>query len=307
MKRLVILILFFSVRSISYPYNVQDFQKLFVELGYGYFKTSSNFDSESRRGSLLLNGDEAELVDNIVSLSGEFGIVTGWSIFTKVRYLNSTLTKLIDVEPSKSGAGIEELETGLKWSFRNVFPILTFETKIKLPFSTSLPNADDELVVSDRNLDIALLVHSGLTTRFFYFNFSPGLKFRFGGYSNAFVSDVAFGINFMNSFFELTVCYTHSFTNPQLYDSSPEQHDARGSGNSYSRLTGGPIGLNGGIRIGTGIYKSLMLTGAFERSIMGNKYSDFFKFSVNVSYIFDFYKKPEKLKVKEVPFDYRYN
>lgn len=285
---------------------IPPYQGLTGKIGYEQFSSDGNYDAGSASVPLVFQNRASKLVDHIFWLDLEYGIYDFWSVELKTRFLNSYVQSQDSGDSILSGAGLGDLYAGLKWQFKSDIPFLTLETYFKFPTAKASPDEPDELVLGDGNFDIGMIVHSGTRAGGFKFSISPGFLGRFGGYSSAFLAAGAVEYRMPRGYAQLFVDSIFSFGDPLLKDSSEDQHDSPGSGNSYSRLAGGPIGIQMGGKLGVRIIREAGLELYYAHSLTGNKYPYFSRFGVNGVINLSLYRPPEKIKVKEVPFDFDY-
>ena len=88
-----------------------------------------------------------------------------------------------------------------------------------------------------------------------------------------------------------------------LYDSSITRHDVQGAAGSYALLSGSPMGMSGGSKLGIKIVNELFAEVFYQRSFFGQRYPSYNQFGFSLFYALDFLETLAVKQVREVPFD----
>lgn len=296
------MVLLFCPAALADYGEIPAYKQLLMRGGLDVFTTAENFDSTN---SIVPLPSGVELVDTNFNLSAEYGAANGWAAGLSFKFVNSevgTANSLV-----LSNAGIGDIVAHVKWAIKAASPYMTIEARTKFPAASGNVKSNDEVVLGDGNFDFHLLLHTGAKSNRFFFTLSPGLLVRFGGYSTAATVDGAIEFRLPRGFVRGYGSFIYSFEDPQLFDSSPTTHDAAGSGGSFARLTGGPIGFYAGGKLGIRVYRTWWMEALFEMSVFGNKYPVFSRWGLNLVALFDFYDEPKKKRIREIPFDIDYD
>jgi hypothetical protein len=280
---------------------IPEYKKLITKAGLDVYKTDGNFDSA---GALQALPSNAELQDTIIWLSGEYGIAENWALALEIPFFISS----VDTASSRllEGSGLGDITARLKWAVKPVTPIFTLEAMLKFP-SGKTGGGAGELALGEGNFDAGLFLHSGHRGGKFLFTLSPGFLARFGGYSMAAAAEIAVQFLFPRGYIRAFSYGIFSFEDVAPFDSSTTVHDAAGSGGSYAKLNGSPIGFSLGAKIGLNLTKQVSLEVGGSKGILGSRYADYFKVGGDVAVEFDFFEAPKSIKAKEVPFDFEYD
>lgn len=301
MKALLFLLFFLAIPARADYGWIPEYQKLITKLGLDVFKSTANYNNTGTLTSLPSN---AELKDTTIWLSAEYGLAESWAMAVEFPFvmsaLDGTSSRLAD------GSGIGDITARLKWAVKPISPIITLETYLKFPTGRAV-SATGQMALGDGNFDLGIFLHSGHKGGRFLFSVSPGFLARFGGYSLAVAGEIAAQVMFPRGFLRAFFSGIYSFQDLAPFDSSFTSHDAQGSGGSFAKLNGSPIGFGVGGKLGLQILKEVGLEFTFTKSLFGSRYPDYFKVGGDVVVELDFFEPPKKVKAKEVPFDFDYD
>ena len=281
---------------------IPNYENLTLKAGTDLYFTGENYLSDGTLAYVLYQNQPASLSDLRFWVEPEYGIAEDWSVLLHMGFVTDSLGSQTSGGQLLSGSGLGDIWLATKWRLSASAPLLTIEGAVKFPTYTMVPAAADGLSLGDGNVDLAFKLHAGYETSHFLFLLSPGLLVRFGGYSTAGTIDAAIQYQIPGAYFRLFSDFLFSFdTGDLLLDTSPDIHDAPGSGGSYARLSGSPTGIYIGGKVGVGIVRSLMFETAISQAVGGNRYPNFFQVTADFSYSFDFFKPEVHKKLREIP------
>ena len=301
MPRLILFLILVSFATTAHAQRlwVPELQKLQFLVGVDIQQSDANWTTSSGLTNLI---GSRELTDTILRLEAEYGIADDWAIYGKLVLLDGSLISPTGAQVL-NGAGLGDSKLGLKWNLKTANPILLLDVEATLPFGASTPATSTDLVRGNGSVDLAIKLHTGHLTKTVSFVAIPGVVFRSGGYSLAAILDLYFDYKFPKGYVGVYSNLFYSIQELANLDSSVNIHDAPGSGGSYSRLSGSPVGLDMGGRLGIKVIKDFHAEAAFTKTIWGIRYPDFWRVSLNFYYIIDFFKEFQPRKIREVPFE----
>jgi hypothetical protein len=303
---LVCLILVFRAAPLKADYAwIPKSGNLELKVGGNYFLTNTNFDYQSTRTSLFYNGHTTSLSTFRFLIEPEFSPAPGFSTFAKVNYLASGLSDR-DVTGSPTvlnASGLGDLLLGVKANIVKNLPLITLEANVKIPTYSYYVSSFDELLQGDGNVDVGVMVHGGFRANRFYFDLSPGLLFRFSGYSSAFTLKALAGTKVSHFYGYLFANLLASFSDNVLFDTSLAVHDAPGAGGSYALLAGGPTVFSMGAKLGVEFIKNYSAELHFEQAVAGHRAADFVQTGLDLVMRFDLNPQDNRVKIHEIPFE----
>ncbi len=303
-KLLLLCVSISTVTLANYAW-IPKYQNLRLRLSGEYYKSSENFTEDGQRAGYTYGGRPVQLTEYEYALQTEYGFAKDWSAGIKLPVRS---TSIQDDEAGYgssylSAFGFGDTALSFKWLIKSGDTRLAVESLSTIPFySTSIINADD-MALGDGVFTTGFKLHGGhLMNGMFSFALSPGVLFKFQGYTSQFTLDAAFGVAVKPVYFRLysdlglslggESFTTGTFTNPAV-----------GSGGSFAKLSTSPnlwtLGLLGGVFI----YEQYRMELYASQSITGNRAPNGFKFGLAFATSFDFYKEEKKIQVKELPFD----
>jgi len=285
---------------------IPEYKKLELRAGADLFQSSRNFANDGILDPIKFRGSNVELADLIFWLEPTYGIAQDWAVKAYLPYVRSSLKSASTGGTVGSGAGIGDLRASILWTVKPFEPVITFEAMIKTPTGTSVPGATDEIVTGEGNVDAGFYFHTATKAGSVMFFLSPGLLARFGGYSMAGVGDAAIQLDFPRGFIRASVGGIFSFSETKLFSSAITVQDAPGSGGSYARLNGSPIGMYAGGKLGFRLFGEFHLEAGAQFAVLGTRYPNFFRASVAIVNVFDFFKPLRPRRVRDVPMNEDY-
>jgi hypothetical protein len=276
-----------------------------LKVGGNYFYTNSNFNFQSSKVSPVYEEHPTSLSIFRFLIEPEFSPAQGFSTFARINYLASGLTNtdVIGSPTILNANGLGDLLLGVKANLLKHSPVLTLEANVKIPTYSYYVSSFDELLQGDGNVDVGILLHSGFRLNRFFFDLSPGLLFRFSGYSSAFTLKALAGMRYSLVYGYLFTNLLASFSDNLLFDSSVALHDAPGAGGSYALLAGGPTVFSMGAKAGVEFVKNYAVEAYFEQAVAGHRAADFIQTGLNLVMRFDLNPQDSRIKIHEVPFE----
>ena len=283
-----------------------EFQELWVRGGFDYYRSDANFDPDSSTTDIVLSNELVQLTDLVTWANAQYGIADRWSLGIQFSVISSSLDSLTQGDTVLAGNGLGDIITNLKWAIGFDVPIFTLELRMTLPTANSTQNDVRDIVIGDGSFDFGLYLQTGVISSGANFFLTPAVIFRSGGYSAQ--GQILAGIEILLSRFYLlgNTKFTYSIENTALRDSSVDVHDAIGSGNSYARLNGSPIGLELGALAGFQVSPVVALELGTQFSLMGNKYPKFFSIGGALRLQWEPKKEPKKPRAREIPLEMNY-
>jgi len=284
---------------------IPKYQNLRLRLSGDYFRSSSNFTEDAERSGFLSNGQAAQLSEYEFALQSEYGFAKDWSASIKLPFRNSFIQGIDSGYDTTylSAFGIGDTTISVKWLVKPGDTRLAIEAISSIPFYSTSNFASDEMALGDGTFTTGFKLHGGyLMNGLLSFAFSPGVLFKFQGYSSQFTLDTAIGIAHKPVYFRVFSDLGISLGGESI-STSTVSNPAFGSGGSFGKLSTSPnlwtLGLLGGIFF----YEQYRLELYGSQSITGNRAADGYRFGVAFATSFDFYKEEKKIQVKELPFD----
>jgi len=296
------LVFFTSFRLLADYAAIPTQQMLNLKLGLDYSASTHNIDSDGYTVPIRYQSFSGQIRDFVYWLEPEYGLAEGWSVGTRLRFLSGSLVDRADNGAILTGSGITDSPFFIKWNFLPD-PIVTLEIFSKLPLGSSNPSTTSDLVTGEGNFDFGLKFHTAIRTSMMSISITPGILWRMGGYSSAFLIDGALDFRFSKGYLRGFMNYQMPFSETNLYSSSVDTQTATGAGGSFMRLAGSPMFLFGGGKIGINVYESIFLEGGYGHTIVGARAPEMMMIFGNILITFDFYQAAEKEELKEVPFE----
>lgn len=307
MRRLSLICLFAFCRSLFADYAwIPEYKKLVAGASLEFFSSSENFGADGSRADLIYNNALSSLSETRFLLNAEYGVAESWTLGLDLGFLSASLSDQTSGASVLSASGLSDITAHAKWGLRFFSPYLVFETRMKVPTAAANLGSTTDISLGDGNFDVGLILHTGFKSKPFIFAVSPGLLIRFGGYSFAATLETMAQFEFTRGYVRAFGELIYSFENNRLFDSSIDTHDALGSGGSYAKLNGTPLGFDMGLLFGYRFVKTLVSEVSIKHSIFGSKYPNYLEFGLSIKYTFDFFDPPKAERVKEVPFDFDY-
>lgn len=281
------------------------YQSLFLRAGFDYFHTSENYNSGGFREDIVFQSQLAELTDYRFWIEPEYGLAQDVSLGMRTSLVISSVDPQVS---SPSGfllgaTGPGDIKFFLKWNVKRDLPLLTVETYFKLPPYSSNPLQPDDLVFGDGSFDFGGMLHVGYRIKRFFFTVAPGAVFRFGDYAPAVTFNGAVGLKYGRVHGVLFGDFFLSLGDNLLYDSSPNLHNAFGTGGSYARLSGSPTLFTMGAKVGVNLSQNYFLEAALTQAVSGRRAPYFTQVGLNFLAVLNFFKPEKRVKIREVPFD----
>jgi hypothetical protein len=263
-----------------------EWHQLWTSAGFGFFTSDTNFDTNGKKALLASNGKLALLNLSTINLGVSYGATADWSLNAELRYVFDSL-KLVDGGTVLSGSGLPDAVAAMKWRLNDGASPLVIELGARFPFKGESYTAN-ELAFGNGNTDLFLRVHAGHREGIVLVYLSPGLLARFGGYASAATANGGLELHFARGYFGVFGDFAFPFMKSHLLDSSDTSHDAPGSGGSYALLAGSPMGLAAGANFGLVFSPSVRLDVRASRSLLGERFPEFFSVNGALRVAFDF-------------------
>ena len=290
---------------------IPKYQHLELKIGGEFLRTSENFNSVGTRDDIAYvprPGATPQLVsykDFSFVAEAEYGVVDEVSVGLRLPFQTASL----DAQDSSSqsllkSSGLGDVNVGIKWNFRKTGPTLTAETYLKIPSESVNSLQADDLLRGDANYDLGFLLNAGHIYQNLFFDITPGVIFRFNGYSSGFTAKTMVGVRFKPGYFYLFSTFYSSFTDELLYDTAAAGHTVVAqAGGSYHSLSGSPSFWEAGARGGVRLSGPYFLEAFLSQSLWGRRAANSFVFGFNLVGDIDFSKKDTRTRVRDVPFD----
>jgi hypothetical protein len=273
---------------------------LVLKTGWEIFKTNENFDSFNDRRELLTDGFPSELSQNKLYLDAEYGFSNQWSGYFKSGFLDGKISERPGGRGLLSGSGLFDTALGLKWRTQLEKPIFALEGGILIPpYSVDVTNTES-LAIGDGVAGIIIKAHSGTKIRRFVLSVSPGLLFRFGGFSHQALLETAASLVFKGFYFRLYESAAFSLSKEPGGNTFPNSEI--GSGGSFSRLSTNPDLVTVGLKAGVNLSSKFRGEAYFTKTVWGSEAPNGFSFGINLVSLLDFYEPDLREKIKEIPF-----
>lgn len=275
-------------------------RNLNLRTGWEFFKSDHNFDGEGTRNPLTTNGSPSYLVQNRFFLESEYGLIDHWAGILRTSVLTAQINRESDGQRLLSNSGLFDTALGFKWQIASDSPLLTVESALILPPYSNEKLSNQDLALGDGVYGVLLQTHAGLKRGRFAFSVSPGLLFRFEGFSHQAVLETA--VSAVIQRFFLRIYQTGSFAltknpNSLLDPANPEI----GSGGSYSRLSIAPDLISLGARFGFHVSKKFRLETFASQTVWGQSAGDGLKLGLSLVSNFDFFVPDNREPIQEVP------
>lgn len=282
---------------------IPEYKKLVTRLGIFYYKSDQNYATDGVLDPIKVGTRNTKLQDFITWLEAEYGIAQDWSVYVYVPFLSSSVNDFNTDAQVLTGNGFGDVRASIRWNVKSISPIVTLEALLKAPTGVSKPAKAGEMVLGDGNFDAGFKLQTGTKTGRLSLVLSPGFLFRSGGFSAAVIGDVAIQYAFPRGYVRLVGDAIYSLSDEKLGASSFKVQDQPGTGGSFARLNGSPIGFNGGGLVGFRIYDEFHVEAGLTLSVFGNHYPSFVQVRFNLLNTFDFFKPITPRKVRDVPFE----
>ncbi len=276
-----------------------DYKKLFLRGGIDLYSTASNYDNTGTQTNLA---SSAELSRTMFWVQPEYGIAQDWALRLKLGFISSSVTTGSGT-PVLSSSGFNDMEASVKWMVRPFDPLLTLEPFFIMPTAESIAPSAKDVALGDGAFGAGLRFNTLHESGPFAVGFSPGVLYRNRGYSLLFTGDVFAQFDFRRGYIRGYGNFTFPIQVTKLYDSSISKHDVAGSAGSYALLSGSPMGMYAGGKLGIKLVGELFVETWFQRAMFGQRYASFNQFGFGLFYAFDFLDTLPVKQVREVPFD----
>lgn len=275
-------------------------ESLILKTGWEFFKSDANFDFSGKKQELTTNSVPSSLNQNQFVIDSEYGLIEHWSGILRTSVISAKISPLNSVSSSLSGAGLLDTTLGLKWQARQEKPVLALETGLVFPGYSTKNLVANELALGDGVAGVLLRVHGGARVKKFTFSLSPGLLFRFGGFSNQVLLDAAISVSLRKIYFRFFQASYFSMTKDSNSNQSQENLEL-GSGGSFSRLAIQPDLVSLGLKSGVFLSPKFKIEASLAQTVWGQTAADGFRIGLMLITNFDFSKPDTRESVQEVP------
>lgn len=297
MRALPFLFFFSSLLLADYGWIPKE-ETLQLKLGWDLFRSENNFSPEGEKLGLTSNGQSTTLTENRFLLDMEYGLADVWAAILRTGYLNVGLTPV-----RTSGSGLIDTFAGFKWQAQKRAPLIALEGGLVFaPYTVE--NLDlDEIAVGDGVSGILTRLHVGAKAKRFVFSISPGLYFRFGGYSHQILIDGTVSRVFRKFF--LRAFFQSKFSvNKEAPITLSAENPEPASGGSFSRLSQNPDLFSAGLRVGWFLSKKFRLESSIQQSLSGKSAGDGYQVGIQLISLIDFHVPDTREPISEVPLNF---
>lgn len=273
-----------------------------MRTGADWSKSYENFDTNGFITDFSVSGQKAEIRDFTPYVFGEYGVAEGWSVWSRLQFMDSVLSAQQTGTLLASGSGLGDAWVGFKYALANTYPLFTAETFFKLPMGKSVAATTNDMVTGDGNFDIGVRLHIGHRDGPVLFAISPGILLRFGGYSTAGLLEAAIQYNFQDAYGRLFAEGIMSFSETALPPSTTANHNLLGTGGSYMKLAASPLSFGAGARAGYNFSKGVGVEAYAAMNFQGMRTARYLRFGTDLIFNFDFFKGDLRPRIREVPF-----
>lgn len=299
-KSLLLVSLFFCASALADYAWLPKEKLLILKTGWELFKSSENFDSFGGSRELLTDGAPSELSQTKLFLDAEYGFSNQWAGYFKAGFLDGNISEQAGGRSLLSGSGLFDTNVGLKWRTQLEKPVFALEGGFSLPpYSVDSTNPGS-LAVGDGVAGIVIKAHSGVKFRKVVLSVSPGLLFRFGGFSHQALLESAVSIVLRGFYFRLFESALFSLSKEAPISSA--LNSEVGSGGSFSRLSNSPDLLSLGLKAGANLSSKFRGEAYFVKTVWGSQAPNGFTVGINLVSLLDFFEPDQREKIKEIPF-----
>jgi len=278
---------------------IPEYKKLFIRGGMELFSTDANFDNAGTLTNLVSG---ASLGRNQFFLQPEYGIAQDWSLRLRLGFISSSVTTGSGAV-ALSGAGMDDMHASVKWMVRPFDPLFTLEPFVVVPIAESIAATNSDVALGDGAFGAGLRLHTAHESGPFALGFSPAVMYRNRGYSLLLMGDIFAQFDFRRGYLRGFGNFTFPIEVTKLYDSSLTKHDVGGTAGSYALLSGSPMGMFAGAKLGVKVVSELFAEVFYQRGLFGQRYPSYNQFGFSLFYAFDFLDTLPVKSVREVPFD----
>lgn len=300
-----LLLLFLCISSLSFANYawIPKYQNMRLRLSGEYYKSQDNFTEDGQRASFNYLNRPAQLTEYEFALQSEYGFAKDWSAGIKLPFRSSSISGADYGDTYLSATGFGDTAFSFKWLVKSGDTRLAIESISTVPFYSTSVTSTDEMVLGDGIFTTGFKLHGGhLMDGMFSFALSPGVLFKFQGFTSQFTVDAAFGVAVKPVYFRLFSDLAISMGG-ESFSTGIFSNPAEGSGGSFAKLSTSPNLWNLGLLAGVFVYEQYRIELYGTQSITGNRAPNGYRFGIAFATSFDFYKEEKKIQVKELPFD----